>query len=97
MIEPAAYGAAVCFGPNTRNFQDIVRLLLGCGGAQVVHNGSELTAFVRDCLENTAAAAEMGHRAQQLVKAQHGASDRTIQSLRAVLTLPTEGREGAAA
>ncbi|GAF72732.1 unnamed protein product, partial [marine sediment metagenome] len=28
MIEPAAYGAAVCFGPNTRNFRDIVAALL---------------------------------------------------------------------
>ena len=29
MIEPAAYGAAVCFGPNTWNFRDIVAALLG--------------------------------------------------------------------
>ena len=28
MIEPAAYGAAVSFGPNTRNFRDIVAALL---------------------------------------------------------------------
>ncbi len=31
MIEPAAYGAAVCFGPNTWNFRHIVALLLGSG------------------------------------------------------------------
>ena len=28
MIEPAAYGAAVSFGPNTRNFRDIVAAML---------------------------------------------------------------------
>ena len=28
MIEPAAYGAAVSFGPNTSNFRDVVALLL---------------------------------------------------------------------
>jgi len=27
MIEPAAYGAAVSFGPQTRNFRDVVRLM----------------------------------------------------------------------
>ena len=33
MIEPAAYGAAVSFGPNTWNFRDIVAALTGrrCG------------------------------------------------------------------
>ncbi|MBL9122031.1 MAG: 3-deoxy-D-manno-octulosonic acid transferase, partial [Planctomycetaceae bacterium] len=39
MIEPAAYGAAVSFGPSTRNFRDIVAALLGAEGAQVVQNG----------------------------------------------------------
>src|SRR5690606_20883116 len=33
MIEPAAYGVATCFGPNTRNFRDIVAALLAAGGA----------------------------------------------------------------
>ena len=28
MIEPAAYGAAVSFGPNTWNFRDVVGLLV---------------------------------------------------------------------
>ena len=28
MIEPAAYGAAVSFGPRTRNFRDVVAALL---------------------------------------------------------------------
>ena len=28
MIEPAAYGAAVCFGPNTWNFRDVVAQML---------------------------------------------------------------------
>ena len=28
MIEPAAYGVAVSFGPNTQNFRDVVAALL---------------------------------------------------------------------
>src|SRR5207344_3013030 len=34
MLEPAAYGAAVCFGPNTKNFRDIVAALLDANAAQ---------------------------------------------------------------
>ncbi len=34
MIEPAAYGAAVSFGPNTRNFRDIVAAMLAHAGGR---------------------------------------------------------------
>ena len=47
MIEPAAYGAAVSFGPNTWNFRDIVAALLAADAAVVVHDADELEAFVR--------------------------------------------------
>ncbi|HEX2475937.1 MAG TPA: glycosyltransferase N-terminal domain-containing protein, partial [Lacipirellulaceae bacterium] len=43
MIEPAAYGAAVSFGPNTHNFRDIVAALLAAQAAVVVRDGQELT------------------------------------------------------
>ena len=36
MIEPAAYGAAVSFGPNTWNFRDIVAAMLDHNAAVVV-------------------------------------------------------------
>jgi 3-deoxy-D-manno-octulosonic-acid transferase len=47
MIEPAAYGAAVSFGPFTRNFRDVVSVLLAAEAAIVVRDGQQLTAFVR--------------------------------------------------
>lgn len=86
MIEPAAFGSAVAFGPNTRNFRETVRLLLQCEGAVVVHSGQELTDFVRRCLDDPSAAAQMGRRAQQLVLTQQGAADRTMQALSRMLT-----------
>ena len=73
MIEPAAYGAAVTFGPHTRNFRDEVRLLLEAEAAEVVRSGTELTAFVRRCLDNGDIAAERGRRAASLVASQRGA------------------------
>ena len=51
MIEPAAYGAAVSFGPNTWNFRDVVQRLLQADAAELVQDGAELTRFVQRCLE----------------------------------------------
>jgi 3-deoxy-D-manno-octulosonic-acid transferase len=85
MIEPAAYGAAVCFGPNTRNFRDIVAAMLAHDAAVVVAGQAELLGFVRRCLENPAEAAALGQRARQLVLSQLGATDRTFALLSALL------------
>lgn len=81
MIEPAAYGAAVSFGPNTRNFRDIVSMLLAAEAAVVVHDGAELTAFVRRALADRPFALALGERARQLVSTQFGATARTFELL----------------
>jgi 3-deoxy-D-manno-octulosonic-acid transferase len=86
MIEPAAYGAAVSFGPNTKNFRDIVAQLLAVGGAKVVYDGQELASFVRRCLEDPAWAAALGAKAQRLVQSQTGAADRTCDLIAAILS-----------
>jgi 3-deoxy-D-manno-octulosonic-acid transferase len=81
MIEPAAYGAAVCFGPNTRNFRDIVSAMLDRDTAVVVHDGKALTGFVRRCLEDPDHADRLGERARALVASQLGATERTVSLL----------------
>lgn len=88
MIEPAAYGAAVAFGPNTWNFRDIVAALLAAGAAVVVHDGDELTDFVRRCLTEPTFAQQLGRRAQALVQSQLGATDRTVAILESLLDAP---------
>jgi 3-deoxy-D-manno-octulosonic-acid transferase len=79
MLEPAAYGAAVCFGPNTWNFRDIVASLLAADAAVVVKDAAAFEAFVRRCLEEPAYATAIGARAQTLVKSQLGATARTVK------------------
>jgi 3-deoxy-D-manno-octulosonic-acid transferase len=81
MIEPAAYGAAVCFGPNTKNFRDIVEMMLRDNAAQVVHDQREMERFVRRCLEEPDFAVQLGVNAQDLVKRQTGATRRTLELL----------------
>ena len=78
MIEPAAYGAAVSFGPNTWNFRDIVAAMLDHDAAVVVNDGQQFTQFVRRCLEEPDYAAALGQRAQSFVQSQIGATSRTL-------------------
>jgi 3-deoxy-D-manno-octulosonic-acid transferase len=85
MIEPAAYGAAVSFGPNTWNFRDIVAALLDADGAVMVHDGKELATFLRQCLEQPDYAAALGQRARNLVLSQLGATQRTVGRLERLL------------
>lgn len=86
MIEPAAYGAAVSFGPKTANFREVVEALLAAEGAMVVQDGAKLTAFVRRCLAEPAFACGLGERARAVVAAQLGATARTVDLLDALIS-----------
>jgi 3-deoxy-D-manno-octulosonic-acid transferase len=81
MIEPAGYGAALLFGPNTQNFRDVVELLLAEKAARVVQDAAELTAALADCLANPLRSQAQGSRAQKLVLGQQGATARTVELL----------------
>jgi 3-deoxy-D-manno-octulosonic-acid transferase len=81
MIEPAGFGAAVLFGPNTWNFKDVAELLLAHGAAQVVNCPAELTGRLEELLAKPALVLESGSRARQLVAAQRGATARTAALL----------------
>jgi 3-deoxy-D-manno-octulosonic-acid transferase len=85
MLEPAAYGVATCFGPNTWNFRDIVGQLLAADGARVVRDAAELEAFVRTALEQPEQARALGERARRLVLSQQGATQRTGELLCALV------------
>jgi 3-deoxy-D-manno-octulosonic-acid transferase len=81
MIEPAAYGTAVVFGPHVWNFRDTVERLLVAGAAVQVGNAAELEAVVRRLLRDEAERQRLGRAAQHLVRAQQGATERTIDLL----------------
>ncbi|MEM8913378.1 MAG: glycosyltransferase N-terminal domain-containing protein [Planctomycetota bacterium] len=84
MIEPAGYGCAVSFGPNTTNFASIANELVTQRAAIRVADGHELTAFVRRCLDDPPACDRLGQAARAVVHAHRGAHDKTMQMLREV-------------
>jgi 3-deoxy-D-manno-octulosonic-acid transferase len=95
MIEPAAYGAAVLFGPNTWNFRDIVALLLEARGARVVKDDAELREAVRSLLRDDVGRLSMGRRARELVLAQQGATARTVARILEQFPEPVVGQRAA--
>ncbi len=81
MLEPAGFGAAVSFGPNTKNFAEIANRLVEARGAVRVHDANELREFVCRCLNDQPSADELGRAARRVVHAHLGATERTIASL----------------
>jgi len=81
MIEPAAAGAAVCFGPNTWNFSEIVRAMKDSGTARELSGDVDLQNFVKWCLQSPEEAKRMGARARQLVFDSQGAVEATCHRL----------------
>ena len=83
MIEPCAYGVATCFGPNTKNFADIVKLLLEDRACKQLQTQEELLPWVESIIEDTAIRQQLGLNARQTCLKHKGAVDRTwIEILR---------------
>jgi 3-deoxy-D-manno-octulosonic-acid transferase len=81
MMEPAAYGASVLFGPHTANFRATVEQLLSHHAAQQVADAQELARRLLADLDDPEAAAARGAAGRQLVLAQNGAAQRTLTEL----------------
>lgn len=85
MMEPAAYGASVLFGPYTANFREAVEGLLARDAARRVAGEDELTRALIDDLDDPDAACQRGASARSFVLAQNGASLRTLAELESLV------------
>jgi 3-deoxy-D-manno-octulosonic-acid transferase len=81
MMEPAAYGASVMFGPHIANFRETVEQLLGRNAARQVADADDLTRGLLADLDDPEAAAARGAAGRDFVLAQNGAAGRTVTAL----------------
>jgi 3-deoxy-D-manno-octulosonic-acid transferase len=81
VIEPAAYGAAVLFGPHVWNFRDAVNRLLQANAAIQVRDADELAEHVEQLLADKTSRDRLGEAARLLVRQQRGATARTLDIL----------------
>jgi 3-deoxy-D-manno-octulosonic-acid transferase len=78
VIEPAAAGIPVLFGPRWRGSRD-ARLLRDARGARTVRDHGELARALTEWLTNDAARAAAGAAARAVVERGQGAADRSVQ------------------
>jgi 3-deoxy-D-manno-octulosonic-acid transferase len=87
MIEPAAYGAAVVFGPHVWNFRTDAARLVEADAALQVRDKDELERTVRRLFAAAPERVRLGMAAQRLVRSQQGATERTVDLLDRLLTV----------
>ena len=77
VVEPAAFGAPVIFGPRWRMSRDADRLLRAEGAAAVT-GAAEMADRLTEWMTSSTARRAAGDRAQGLVRAGLGAADRSV-------------------
>jgi 3-deoxy-D-manno-octulosonic-acid transferase len=81
MIEPAAYGAAVVFGPHVWNFRDTAERLVAGDAAVQVADAAGLGRAIRELAADARRREALGEAARTFVASQQGATERTMALL----------------
>jgi len=79
ILEPAAFGKPVIFGPHMQNFQEIADAFLAEGAAVRVRSESELEATLRTMLADPSMRRKFGAAARAIVEANRGARERSLE------------------
>ncbi len=93
ILEPAAFGKPVVFGPHMQNFAEIASTFLEGRAAVQVRSGRELEDALIRLLADEAERGRMGRAARAIVEANRGATVRTLDAIAGILPLPTAGGE----
>ena len=78
ILEPAALGVPILFGPYMFNFSLISRMMLNAGAAAQVDDGEMLASTVASWLSDASERARRGESGRQLVAENRGALDRLV-------------------
>lgn len=88
MIEPCAVHVATSFGPNTKNFADVVQILLEGNGAVALTEPDQLLHWTTEMIENASTREDLASRGQQIAMSHRGATERTWERLMQLLAKP---------
>ncbi len=87
MIEPAAFGTAVVFGPHVWNFADTAARLIEAQAACQIADAGQLETVLRLLLDDAAERRRMGEAARDFVLRQQGATEQTVARLGQLLAV----------
>ncbi len=85
VLEPAALGLPVLFGPHMFNFAEAERLLCAAGAARRVADAAELSEAAAAWLEHPTARRAAGERGRAVVEAERGALERLLARIEELL------------
>ncbi len=88
ILEPAALGLPIVYGPHIFNFYAINELFMQYQAAQQVADSDTLQQVLHELLADEKRAGEMGERARQLIEQNSGALDKMMTLLKPYLELP---------
>jgi 3-deoxy-D-manno-octulosonic-acid transferase len=89
IIEPAQHGVPIIVGNYTENFRDMVSLFQSRDAVRVV-GPAELPLAFMELISNPSERVALGRRAEETLRAQTGATQRTMQALEKLLTPPAD-------
>ena len=85
LLEPAALGIPILTGPNNSNSEDIARLLVERGAAEVVHDASALGIRVAQLLSDPSERARIGELGRESVDSNRGALAKLLNLIEPLL------------
>jgi 3-deoxy-D-manno-octulosonic-acid transferase len=87
ILEPAAFGMPIFFGPNYQNFQEAVDLVER-KGVFAVRDQGELTQVIRRFADDERARREVGQVCRDYIEEKRGATDSVMIGLKEFLGEP---------
>lgn len=78
LLEPAAQGVPVVFGPVTHNFKQMAEDLIEAGGGRRIADGAGLLGAWGGLLEDAESARDVGHAGREFCRAHRGAVARAV-------------------
>ena len=85
LLEPAALGKPVLFGPHTENVDAIARELESCGGGRRLHTESDLVESLAEWFEDETKRRAAGLAAKKRVESGRGAVEQNMDRVRDII------------
>ncbi len=82
ILEPAAWGKPVLYGPHMEDFSEIRLMLERCGAAKTVWSASDLARAAGGIMADPVLACKMGQAAQDVLRQHQGAVTRHAEVIR---------------
>jgi len=85
LLEPAAWGKPVFFGPHTDHCAEIAAQLSRAGGGIRVQGGGDMAVQMARLLKDRSAARAVGDAARSVVEENRGALQRSLEEISRIL------------